>query len=484
MIPPIVIIHYHLRPGGVTKVIENQVDALTSAGVDYVILTGEGYSGEKGLKQIVIPKLAYYEQSSNIEEEGAALYNDCLKAIYSRFGQSQVLWHIHNPHLGKNVIFPEFLECIAEKKEKILFLCHDFAEDGRATNYQLIKGAENVYPIAPNILYGFLNSRDQKLLIQAGIPEKYTRLLSIPIAPVQAKRDTYYHLHKTVLYPVRGIRRKNLGEFLLWAVLAPEDVTFALTRAPENPKWMPYYEVWETLAEELQLPVQLNCIGSKKNEDRSFQDWLSCATHCMTTSIAEGFGLTFLEPQALGIPLIGRDLPDITQDVKSNGVQLGKLYTRLLLPLSAIDADMLKSELNDGLEISYLSCGKEYLEEYLISAWEELTCDDKIDFGNLPEHYQVDLVTRVHSGEPIDFFVELENGVVESAYEWIKNALSYTPLIKSDNIDYYSLDSYKDRLVSSLVELSKTCCSSPNWLNKDNVLQSYLKPERFHFLRT
>jgi len=37
----IALVHYHLRRGGVTSVIMNQARALTKAGVDFLIITGE-----------------------------------------------------------------------------------------------------------------------------------------------------------------------------------------------------------------------------------------------------------------------------------------------------------------------------------------------------------------------------------------------------------------------------------------------------------
>src|SRR5690606_38885832 len=64
-----------------------------------------------------------------------------------------------------------------------------------------------------------------------------------------------------VLYPVRGIRRKNLGEFVLLSVLRTHQrrrqgaagSTFGLTLAPLNPQALPYFERWKRLAAELAL---------------------------------------------------------------------------------------------------------------------------------------------------------------------------------------------------------------------------------------
>jgi len=57
-----------------------------------------------------------------------------------------------------------------------------------------------------------------------------------------------------VLYPVRAIRRKNIGELLLWSLLV-EDETFAVTLAPLNPKERASYNVRVSVAKALELPV-------------------------------------------------------------------------------------------------------------------------------------------------------------------------------------------------------------------------------------
>ncbi len=60
-----------------------------------------------------------------------------------------------------------------------------------------------------------------------------------------------------------------------------------------------------------------------------FHALLTAAHALVTTSVAEGFGLAFLEPWLANRPLFGRKLPEVTEGNKKAGVNLASLYTRL-----------------------------------------------------------------------------------------------------------------------------------------------------------
>lgn len=115
-------------------------------------------------------------------------------------------------------------------------------------------------------------------------------------------------------YPVRGIRRKNLGEFALLAALFPEH-NYILTLAPKNPLEADAYDVWTEQVRRLGLPMHVNAGALWP-----FEEIMAQSAGAVTTSIREGFGLAFLEPWTLGKAVTGRDLPDITRDFKAHGI--------------------------------------------------------------------------------------------------------------------------------------------------------------------
>ena len=57
-----------------------------------------------------------------------------------------------------------------------------------------------------------------------------------------------------------------------------------------------------------------------------FEELMFAADFCLTTSTGEGFGMVFLEPWTFATPVIGRDLPRVTADLKEEGMEFPLLY--------------------------------------------------------------------------------------------------------------------------------------------------------------
>jgi len=357
---------------------------------------------------------------------------------------------------------PSFLTALVKGTVPIILQFHDFAEDGRPDNYHLLAGKQT-YPIAPHISYAFINSRDRDLLIKAGLPKKRCHLLPNAVNPPEAL-PAGEQKENIILYPVRGIRRKNLGEICLLAKHAPAGTQFAITLAPENKNWQQIHDRWVQVAAELELPVTFAAVTEKD----SFESWLSRATHTVTTSIAEGFGLSFLEPAFLRKPLIGRDLPEITNDFLTEGITLGTLYRSLPVPVP----EGLKSELREELIRMYASYERVFHEDLVTEAWEALVKNDRIDFGNLPEHHQ----EAILRGPRFSFITE-----------WLSLALAQRESsITTDQLA--STDWSQKHYTKNINTLIQGCLSIKagklKWLENHRVIEQFLSPARFHFLRT
>ena len=63
----VAIVHYHLRPGGVTRVIENAAASLADGEIETVVLTGETYNGRRLTRVRTVEGLGY-DDSSNTEQ--------------------------------------------------------------------------------------------------------------------------------------------------------------------------------------------------------------------------------------------------------------------------------------------------------------------------------------------------------------------------------------------------------------------------------
>ena len=66
---------------------------------------------------------------------------------------------------------------------------------------------------------------------------------------------------------------------------------------------------------------------------------MPASDYCVTTSMMEGFGLTYLEPWLEGIPVIGRNIETCTVDLKRNGLRFPLLYDRFIVPFKGEKTD-------------------------------------------------------------------------------------------------------------------------------------------------
>ena len=156
----------------------------------------------------------------------------CLRAsrkpLVEALGQTPDLWHIHNHSLGKNPSLTEAVALLAESGEKILLHPHDFAEDGRPGNYLSLREVySRAYPTGSHIHYAALNQRDRGFLAHMlkDCPSP-VHLLANAVPPSPSlptlNGDSISHLPENLfLYPVRAVRRKNLGELALLASRSP-----------------------------------------------------------------------------------------------------------------------------------------------------------------------------------------------------------------------------------------------------------------------
>ncbi|MEM8679457.1 MAG: HAD family hydrolase, partial [Planctomycetota bacterium] len=198
---------------------------------------------------------------------------------------------------------------------------------------------------------------------------------------------------KLFLYPVRGIRRKNLGEAVLWATLAGRGHAVAITLPPQNPVELRAYRRWQRFATRHELPCLFD-VGAPGGLD--FAQNLVAADAMLTTSVAEGFGMVFLETWLRGKPLVGRNLPEITADFVAEGLQLDGLYDALWIPLDAVDATLVQNELRVCFDQVLADYGRGPMGEHdFEAAWRELTPDGAIDFAYLSVAAQRQLIARI-----------------------------------------------------------------------------------------
>lgn len=469
----VVILHYHLRPGGVTRVIERAVESLSDR-IDLLILTGEAPAPSAPLTPLMEPFDALgYAESERPDFDSVA--EDLRFTARSLLGRDPDVWHIHNHSLGKNSFVPRLVWHLAQAGCRLLLQPHDFAEDGRPDNYRLLRShlgdaTDNIlYPMADHVWYAPINFRDQSFLSAIGLPNVH-ELPNAVTANESPPQTNSTQGPKTIVYPARAIRRKNLGEFLLWSLLAPEGYRFQSTLAPQNPVWQVYYNEWVSFAKELALPVEFDA-----GRIHEFSELVQNAEALMTTSIAEGFGLAFLEPWMEGKPLIGRKLPEITADFEEEGLNLSTLYSRLAVPLEWAGETRFMETLHSAMKQSYIAYAKPFSEALFDEAKQRLIINGKVDFGILDEALQRNVIRHL-AEHPADrdqlpaFTTRYDPDLIGHNQEIVR--------------ERYSLESYGHRLLSLYERLAATDPGRVSSANAGALLDRFLQPARFNLLRS
>ncbi|MDA3892655.1 MAG: hypothetical protein PF517_13405 [Salinivirgaceae bacterium] len=348
------IFHYHLNPGGVTRIIESQVAGFIQNYPDARIQVITGHCEnieyyEKLDVSVFINSDLNYLIDKNFEcNELQDLFDRIYNWLKSLISDTEIL-HVHNLNLGKNPVLTMVFNKFLNQGFTLINHAHDFAED-RPNNFaflQKIIGSyfkkeltQVLYPHNPNYMVGLLNQYDFDRVIHYGVSENHVFLWPNPVfinQKVEISNDKaraevlrVFNIpahHKIITYPVRVIQRKNIGELVLLTQLFSYSCTFLVTLAPRNPIEIQFYNNWKDFCRKNQIPVIFEA-GSKTE----FETIIAGSDYCITTSIKEGFGMAYLEPWLMGTPVIGRNIDYVTSDIQQKGVKFPLLYNELKIP--------------------------------------------------------------------------------------------------------------------------------------------------------
>ncbi|MCP4690910.1 MAG: glycosyltransferase family 4 protein [Desulfobacterales bacterium] len=383
----IAFMHYHLKPGGVTTVMRLQLRVLEDA-CETMALSGEEPDGPSPFETIRVSGIAY-DKAGEKPVDPSRTARAVMDAIHSRWPGGCDVLHVHNPTLAKNRRFMKILEILKQQGVKLFLQIHDFAEDGRPDVYFQDEYIADCH-------YGVVNSRDHDILMKAGLSPGGLHLIPNAIGPRdQQEGQSSAPGGDFILYPIRAIRRKNIGEALLISLFLKKKETLAITLPPNSPSDMKSFTDWRRFSEQLGLNVLFNA-GLK----HPFPHLVRRARFMLTTSIAEGFGFSFLEPWAAGKPLQGRDLPEITRDFKANGVRLDHLHPGLTFPLSWIDMNQFHDRWLQGMDRARRAFGFSPGRSRIQAAFDRLRSEEVMDFSLLDESFQKKIIRRAAAEKP------------------------------------------------------------------------------------
>jgi glycosyltransferase involved in cell wall biosynthesis len=461
----IVLVHYHLKPGGVTTVVLHQARALIEAGDEVLIISGEeprvplpvepGAPDQTALTVKVVPELHYDQWRP---APGRDIAGALLEAVKSVWNGADV-FVVHNPLIRKNSALLGALKKLG-RTERLLLQNHDLAEDFRPDVY-----ANEEYP--ENCHYAVINSRDYSFLLQSGLKREGLHLIPNEVRSIAADPGVE---RRRYLYPVRGIRRKNLGEALLLSLFIPEGRTVAVTQPPTTERDTGIYLRWKELAGELGLPVEFEA-GTKTG----FSRLLGSAAAAVTTSVKEGFGFSFLEPWTAGLAVAGRRIGYVCADFEEAGLRFDAFYDSIGLPKCETTRDypeQFRTRLEQAVNALYAAFGRE--TPGAIEAAIQNFASLLPDFGAMDEPMQEDFIRRAAADGGLRSALAEINPFLKEFSEWTPDP-SLVEANREVVLSYYS----RERITKILRESCRAATVPVvQSISRSRLLELFLDPSR------
>ena len=458
--------HFHLKLGGVTTVIRQQINCLKEW-AQVLVITGEAASADFPVETVHIPGIAY-DRIVKAHGDPIKTARSIQKAIHSKWSQGCDIIHVHNPLLAKNKSYLKILKTLQTMGFRLFLQIHDFAEDGRPDLYYT-----ETYP--QKCCCGVINSRDYQIMLKAGADKAALFKLFNMVNTINARASTL-SIPKHVLYPVRAIRRKNIGEAILLSLFWTENTQLAVTQPPNSPADQDAYAGWKRFAAEHGLNVAF-----EMGLQHDFAALMHTADFILTTSITEGFGFCFLEPWVAGKYLMGRLLPEVCHDFKLSGVKLDHLYEKLAIPVEWISESTLFEKWSQAIHAAAARFNYQLSIDDLKISFDQIIADHIVDFGLLDETFQKSIITRILTN-PSAAKILLELNPFLADQSSFQNAQKLILDNRNAIQKAYSRKAYI-KLLKQTYQAVATCEPNRFQVNKETLLTSFLTPKNTSLLK-
>jgi len=369
----IVIVHYHLRPGGIRRVIETALPHLLRAAsspvTGIVLATGEPPDEtwhrliEKliapvPLRLFVEPAFGYVSEQRCSPPALRTRIAAALDALLGSNNDSNSLVWAHNLGIGRNLLLArELSHRCAERNIPLAAHHHDWWFDNRWKRWPEMRRcgfprfdqvARIVLADTPNARQFLINRFDARPIERhfgsraAWLPN----LTDPPVVPSRARRiEVRAWLNRKLndhdapvwLLPCRLLRRKNVAEALLLARWLRPEAWLLTTGAVSSADERAYANKLATAARHHHWRLRLGVLTGDESRKPSVPELLAACECVLLTSIQEGFGLSYLEAAATGRPLIARALPNVAPDLAKFGFKFPQTYNEILVRPALLD---------------------------------------------------------------------------------------------------------------------------------------------------
>ena len=458
-------VHYHLKTGGVATVLRQQVTALQHT-CDCLVLSGDrAMTAELPCRIIEIPELGY-DRPGTSRPNADKIADQVQTALKQKWPEGCDILHIHNPLIAKNRQFLNIIKRLRQSGINLFLQIHDFAEDGRPTVYY-----SDEYPV--DCHYGVINVRDKKILQKAGLEDTGLHYLPNAIEPLPL--ETTAKRNPLVLYPVRAIRRKNIGEAILLSLFFQGGRRLAITQPPNSPTDTLSYRDWVRWINDNRLPVVVEA-----GKSTPFPQLVGEAESMVTTSITEGFGFSFLEPWTAGKWLWGRRLNGVCADFEANGIQLDGLYDHLNIPLSWIDTERYSHYWRKAVVDAAAHYAYPIADDVIDRALSHLIQSKRIDYGMLNERLQCQVVERLLRDPSAMKTLVAMNPYLDDPGT-TRGRSSVIEYNRQAVLDHYGLEQYRNRLMAiyDRVARYRVC----HRIDKQVVIKAFFDLDHFSLLQ-
>jgi hypothetical protein len=319
-----------------------------------------------------------------------------------------------------------------------------------------------------------INSRDYDILLKSGLKKEGLHKIFNMVDSVPLSNGADY-TDNIVLYPIRAIRRKNIGEAILLSLYFKNHERLSITLPPNSPADFDSYTGWIDFVKNKNLNVEFE--SGLKN---AFSKLVLSSRFIITTSISEGFGFSFIEPWCAKKVIWGRKLPDICNDFEKNGISLAHLYSKLLVPVEWIGRNKFYQKWKGCILRNCKLLNYDIDESSIDNIFSHVIKNEKVDFALLDEPFQKLIISHIISSknekkELIRLNPYLASvGIVPDKKRLVKNNMKAV-------LSNYNKDIYKEKLLEIYKKVSNTPVSHS--IDKKILLSCFLDPRHFSLLK-
>jgi len=367
----LLIVHYHLRPGGIRRIIESATPHLVTQhkpAIEEVILaTGEAKDREwvsdfaKCLAPLSLRLLPCHAFNYISEQRGSApkIRGQIRRAISNLLDshESWLVW-FHNPGVGRNLILVrELARACDGRRCSVVFHHHDWWFDNRWQRWPEMRRsqfrtlgqvASAIFPAGRNFKHATINRADATSL-RSGLSARTHWLPNLtergrPVSK-QAAQSARRWLQEIFgikegpiwILPGRLLRRKNVAEAILLTRWLRPEAWLITTGGISSAQEQAYGERLKSLIEKFNWPVRLGILEGNQKGKPSVASLIALSESVLLTSVQEGFGLPYLEAIAADRPLIARRIPNVMPDLLDIGFVFPYTYQEIRIPPHLFD---------------------------------------------------------------------------------------------------------------------------------------------------